>query len=450
MNLRTKVPLLAISILLSTTLVFGVILLFMLRVNMESEAKLRAKTFLDALAVSATEDLATGRIDSLDRMVTTLTDYDLEQLDVRFVQVLSPERRVIAHSKQFYYGRVADDEFSIEAVNADEPILRDAYQNKERILMVSRPLVTQIDDLPGIRWGTLTTALGLDRLQRMMAHSLIGIITGVVLASILSAALLISLLNTQLIKPLDNLTEAAASYGHGNLGTRARIYGKDEISMLATTFNQMADTVENHTRNLEFQILERTHELQSANKLLADLNERLNELAITDGLTGLFNFRQFQDTIRKELVRAKRLRIPFSLLAMDVDFFKQFNDTYGHPSGDIALKKLASVMKERLRESDILCRIGGEEFAAILPGTWHEAAIGLAQELRMSLEKSELINEAGQKIPGITISVGVATFPDHADNVSDLINAADSALYLAKQRGRSQVASAANISKIQG
>jgi diguanylate cyclase (GGDEF)-like protein len=220
--------------------------------------------------------------------------------------------------------------------------------------------------------------------------------------------------------------------------------------MLATTFNQMADTVENHTRNLEFQILERTHELQSANKLLADLNERLNELAITDGLTGLFNFRQFQDTIRKELVRAKRLRIPFSLLAMDVDFFKQFNDTYGHPSGDIALKKLASVMKERLRESDILCRIGGEEFSAILPGTWHEAAIGLAQELRMSLEKSELINEAGQKIPGITISIGVATFPDHADNVSDLINAADSALYLAKQRGRSQVASAANISKTQG
>ena len=218
-----------------------------------------------------------------------------------------------------------------------------------------------------------------------------------------------------------------------HLGTRAKIYGKDG-SHATTTFNQMADTVENHTRNLEFQILERTHELQSANKLLADLNERLNELAITDGLTGLFNFRQFQDTIRKELVRAKRLRIPFSLLAMDVDFFKQFNDTYGHPSGDIALKKLASVMKERLRESDILCRIGGEEFSAILPGTWHEAAIGLAQELRMSLEKSELINEAGQKIPGITISIGVATFPDHADNVSDLINAADSALYLAKQR----------------
>lgn len=442
MKLRFKVPLLSVGVLLSATLALGALMLLLLRENVETEVRLRARTFLDALAVRATADMASGRIDALDQMVSNLAEHNLDQLDVRFVQVLSPERRVVAHTRQFEYGTIASDPFSVEAAAVNRQILREAFRDGQQMLLVSRPLVTQIGNHPGVRWGTLVTGIGLDRLQRVLARTLIGVIGAVLLATVLAAALLVVVLNAQIIEPLRELTGAAASYGRGNLGTRASVRGKDEITLLGATFNRMADTVESHTRNLESQILERTRELQTANQLLAEANARLRELATTDGLTGLYNFRHFEATLRTETLRADRLKAPLSLMAIDVDHFKEFNDAHGHPSGDLALQRLAGLLRGRLRSGDVICRTGGEEFAVILPGTPIEAAVGLSESLRDHVQHLTLKNDQGIEVGTMTISIGVASYPGSAMDAAGLIKAADTALYRAKEGGRNRVEAA--------
>jgi diguanylate cyclase (GGDEF)-like protein len=438
-KLRTKVPFVGVGVLLSATLALGALMLVLLRENVENEVRLRARTFLDALAVRATADMATGRIDNLDQMVTNLGEHHLDELDVQFVSVLAPDRRVVAHTRQFEYGSVARDGFSVEAAALDRPLVRQGFRDGQEMLLVSRPLVTQIGSLPGVRWGTLVTGIGLDRIQRVLARTLIGVVGAVLLATVLAAALMVVVLNGQVIEPLRELTDAAAEYGRGNMAARAPVRGRDEITLLGTTFNRMADTVESHTRNLESQIQERTRELQATNQLLAEANARLRELATTDGLTGLYNYRHFDATIRIEVQRADRLGAPLALLAIDVDHFKAFNDAHGHPAGDRALQDLATQLRNRMRATDAVCRTGGEEFAIVLPGTSVEQAVGLAESLRQRIAEMPLKDGAGRPVGSTTISIGVAVHPDHAADASTLVKAADAALYRAKQAGRNRV-----------
>ena len=241
-------------------------------------------------------------------------------------------------------------------------------------------------------------------------------------------------------EPLRTLTDAAAEYGRGNMSARVPIRGRDEITLLAATFNRMADTVENHTRDLESQVDERTRELQSANRLLAEANSRLRELATTDGLTGLHNFRHFDATLRLEIQRAERLNQPLALLVIDVDHFKEFNDSHGHPAGDRALQDIAEALRSRMRITDTVCRTGGEEFAIILPSTTSVQAGGLAAMLRQRVDGMTLKDDRGEDAGSTTISIGVAAFPEHAPDAPTLIRAADDALYRAKKEGRNQVA----------
>lgn len=442
MTLRTKVPLVGVAVLLAATLALGILMLLLMRENVENEVRLRARTFLDALAVQATSDLAMGRIDALDRMVTGLGEQELEQLDVQFVTVLAPDRRVVAHTRQFEYGSIADDRFSVEAAALDQPVERRAFRDEREILLVSRPLTTQIGTHAPVRWGTLVTGVGLDRVQRVMTRTLIGVVAAVLLATMLSAALLLLVLNAQVAEPLRTLTDAAAEYGRGNMSARVPVQGRDEITLLAATFNRMADTVENHTRDLESQVDERTRELQSANRLLAEANARLRELATTDGLTGLHNFRHFDATLRLEIQRAERLAQPLALLVIDVDHFKEFNDSHGHPAGDRALQDIAEALRSRMRGTDTVCRTGGEEFAIILPSTHSAQASDLAEMLRQRVDGMVLKDDRGADAGSTTISIGVAAFPEHATDASGLVRAADDALYQAKKAGRNRIARA--------
>ncbi len=439
MRLRTKVPLIGVAVLLSATLALGALMLVLLRENVENEARLRARTFLDALAVQATSEIAMGRIDSLDRMVTGLGELHLEQLDVQFVAVLAPDRRVMAHTSQFEYGTFANDGFSMEAAALDRAIERHGFRDGKKMLLVSRPLVTGIGTNPPVRWGTLLTGVGLGRIQRIMARTLIGVIGAVLLATALAAALLVVVLNAQIIEPLKMLTDAANEYGRGNMAIRVPVRGDDEITIMGSTFNQMAATVENNTRNLESQVDDRTRELQSANHLLAEANTRLRELATTDGLTGLYNFRHFDASLRLEVLRAERLGMPFALLVIDVDHFKEFNDAHGHPAGDRALQDIAQTLRTRVRVTDTACRTGGEEFAILLPGTTTAQAADLGEMLRQRVEALVLKDDLGVDAGSTTISVGVAAFPDHAKDAAALFRIADDTLYLAKQTGRNRV-----------
>jgi diguanylate cyclase (GGDEF)-like protein len=177
----------------------------------------------------------------------------------------------------------------------------------------------------------------------------------------------------------------------------------------------------------------------------AQLHNQVEMLAITDGLTGLYNHKHFQEKLNEEFQRIQRIPQTVSLMLMDIDYFKKINDTYGHPAGDIILKKLAQIFKKKLRGIDIIARYGGEEFAAVLIGTEIGGARKMAERLRTTVMESIFLVE-GQKIP-VTLSIGLAAHPHDAGTRDDLIARADQALYYAKENGRNRVCTWKEISK---
>ena len=166
--------------------------------------------------------------------------------------------------------------------------------------------------------------------------------------------------------------------------------------------------------------------------------EQQYKLATTDGLTELYNHRYFQEQIRMQVEQAKRYNNNFSLIIIDIDFFKKFNDTFGHQSGDAVLRQVAQTLKKNVRATDIVCRYGGEEMSIILPNTIKEEAYTTAEKIcsRVAGRKFKLV---GDNETNVTISLGVSTYPFDGDTAQKIIEAADKKLYEAKNNGRNQV-----------
>lgn len=162
-------------------------------------------------------------------------------------------------------------------------------------------------------------------------------------------------------------------------------------------------------------------------------------LAATDGLTNLLNRRSFEERLRHDLAEAARALRPLTLLMVDIDDFGAINNTYGHPTGDAALRLVSSVVREHLRESDAGCRYGGDEFAVILPGLDAPHALDIAERLRVALVEATTRAAAAGTLPRLHTSIGVASFPDDARGMEDLIKAADDALYQSKRLGKNRV-----------
>ena len=161
-------------------------------------------------------------------------------------------------------------------------------------------------------------------------------------------------------------------------------------------------------------------------------------LATTDGLTELYNHRYFQEQIRMQVEQSKRYSNNFSLIIIDIDFFKKFNDTFGHQSGDAVLRQVAQTLKKNVRATDIVCRYGGEEMSIILPNTTKDEAFATAQKIcnRVAEKTFKL---TGNNETHVTISLGVSTFPFDGDTAPKIIEAEDKKLYNAKNNGRNQV-----------
>jgi len=177
-------------------------------------------------------------------------------------------------------------------------------------------------------------------------------------------------------------------------------------------------------------------------KKIAQLNEarkRLQQLAVTDGLTGLFNHRFFKEQLGHEFNRTIRTKSPLSLAMIDIDSFKYYNDENGHPAGDEVLKKISKLIQQNLRKIDVAARYGGEEFVLILPETSHEAAKIVTEKIRKLIEEEPIIHEEKQPSGKLTISLGLATYPDDTNDPAKLISVADQRLYKAKQGGRNKV-----------
>lgn len=168
------------------------------------------------------------------------------------------------------------------------------------------------------------------------------------------------------------------------------------------------------------------------------LKEKLQRQAITDSLTGLYNRRYFSEQCTREFSHCKRSKSTMSIIVIDIDWFKSINDEFGHPVGDIVLREVSKIYKSCLRKENILCRIGGEEFAILLSDTGHEAAAVLAERIRQTQEKKAIVGKWEGKIKP-TISLGVSALSAKDKNFEDLLSRADKALYQAKTDGRNQV-----------
>jgi two-component system cell cycle response regulator len=175
-----------------------------------------------------------------------------------------------------------------------------------------------------------------------------------------------------------------------------------------------------------------TYRVEYENQLKA-LNQKLQSLAVTDGLTGLHNHRAFQDYLEEQFQVAMRNRQPLAVILMDVDHFKQYNDTYGHQAGDEVLRQVAQILSAHVREGDFVARYGGEEFVVVLPRTDSESAVAVAERLR------EAVQSAEWRLRPVTGSFGVACIRPDMETRQELIEAADQALYQAKKNGRNRV-----------
>jgi diguanylate cyclase (GGDEF)-like protein len=214
-----------------------------------------------------------------------------------------------------------------------------------------------------------------------------------------------------------------------NLGDPAAL--AVENILLREKNRRFAKELEKAQDELERKVKERTFELMEANR-------KLNELSITDGLTGLYNHRYFLRELETEFGKALRYGRSLALLLLDIDHFKDVNDRYGHPCGDLVLKNVAALLKGCLRNSDIAARCGGDELAIILPETNKSKAAEVAEKLRRHLGKSSFA--WNNELFSITCSIGVAAVPDMGiDTWHALLESADKSLYLAKRKGRNTV-----------
>jgi len=228
-------------------------------------------------------------------------------------------------------------------------------------------------------------------------------------------------LGLRIVRPLERLIQGAAEVADGDLAVDLPA-AKGEVGELTTVFNHMVARLRQSRQQLD-----------AMNERLRRQNEELERLSTSDALTGLYNRRYLTQRLSEELLRSYRHKSSFSVLMADVDEFKKYNDAFGHPAGDEVLKKVASILLNSTRSEDCTARYGGEEFAVLLTGTSGEVAAEVAERIRARVESQKF---AGRKI---TLSIGIAEFPDHGQSADEVIESADEALYAAKRAGRNRV-----------
>lgn len=262
-------------------------------------------------------------------------------------------------------------------------------------------------------------------------------VVGVNLAIIAVFALIAYRFAVTLVRPVEALSQAARQLSAGEKIVRLpHATSRDEVGLLTRAFKEMTTRIETNAREIEAanrHVEEVNDELRTRNDELHAANEVLAQLSITDGLTGLHNHRYFQDALAKEAKRANRTEEPLSLVLIDIDHFKKWNDRLGHAAGDQILTRIAQVMNTLLRSSDVLARYGGEEFALLAPETSLEGAQQLAEKIRSTIAETQFFIDPPSEHENVTVSMGVALY---AGVRTQLFNDADQALYRAKDSGR--------------
>ncbi len=442
-SLGLRLVLLSALPVLAMLAIAGGIVVHEWRASARVAARESAHAYLRTLAQPSARNLAVHALDRLDLDLSDAIGSETEKVRLQSVAIYDWGGHLVARSGRGDYQ--ADDPaltaFVRAATVSDDGSWRQRRGSDNALLLdVAVPAIS------GVRRGTLVGTFDISGVESASAST-----TWVIIALAIGVWLLISAtiglsLRLLLVEPIDELARAAAEIRRGQLGARAWVASRDELGRLAGDFNAMADELEAYTVSLERKVEARTAEVQHKNSELEKVNARLNEtlaklerLATEDGLTGVRNRRSFDAALELETQRGARNPHPFCVVLIDVDHFKHYNDTNGHPAGDRALQKVASVLSQAVRATDLLARYGGEEFVVLLLDTDREAGVRVAETLRRAVEASAFEFGASQPLGRLSISVGVAAFPEDGRGPSDLVARADQGLYAAKHQGRNRV-----------
>jgi len=267
---------------------------------------------------------------------------------------------------------------------------------------------------------------------------------------VLEVLMLFRVLNKQVIRPLEYFVNVANRITHGDfdlsVGNKKDYFIErpNEVGVLTRSLCEMAVTIQSNDERLEAEVKERTQALNETNQTLLgeiatrrELEEKLREQINIDSLTGVYGRSYFLRLGDLEFKRSRREGISLFAVMIDIDLFKNINDTYGHPAGDAVLKQFALVCQECLREIDVFGRLGGEEFALVLAGVDEREAFEICDRIRASLEKAEIVTDEG--IIKLTASFGCSAMSAEDEKIDAVLNRADKALYDAKGGGRNQV-----------
>jgi len=292
-----------------------------------------------------------------------------------------------------------------------------------------RNVIGTLEYVPQATWATISELSAESAFKQVRHFRDVSLLVIALLLVLVSAAGY--RLGLLIARPLDLLTKGAGEVAAGDLAVDLpEAPGGGEVGYLTDVFNHMVSRLREGRRELDL-----IHET------LRKKNEELEQLSTTDSLTGLDNHRELMQRLDHEEARCKRERRSFSVLVGDVDHFKQYNDAFGHPAGDEVLKAISDIMRESARPVDCVARYGGEEFVVMMPDTVAADALELAEHIRARVAAKKF---TGRKM---TLSIGVATFPEDADSAEGLISIADEALYQAKREGRDRSIRARKLAK---
>lgn len=314
----------------------------------------------------------------------------------------------------------------------DVPIIQ-AMMGNELVMSfapdyLERPVLASTRYIPELDWG-LVAKINEEEVASLVSRNkkliYIAELTIIVLAIFAGVGL-----SFFIAKPIEKLRAHTAKVTRGELAKPPEGGGWREVRELTEHFSVMIATLKEFNETLQSKIDERTHDLGEANR-------KLTELATRDPLTGLYNRRHLQVSLDREIGRAHRYGHPLSIVIMDIDHFKAVNDAHGHAIGDLVLQRLAEFLKDTLRSSDIVARIGGEEFCFILPESPEEAALAFLERVRIGI--SEIAFEADATAFSVTCSFGLAELNDASPDPDHLMKNADIALYEAKRSGRNRI-----------
>mgnify|MGYP003618049392 FL=1 len=394
--------------------------------------------------------------------------------DVEWVQRLRTHLNVIVREAGALRQQspVVETQIVAYSIAQDVQVLRAAFErfaeltrrkidNENEMLQVAARIVERVGEAS-------------DRQRTGIARQIMWIATSMVLAGgvvLVLWALLGRRFVQGLTRPLTELVEMSGSLARGDYARRIEVRAPDELGDLAQGFNVMAATVQGQIETLratDRELRARTAQLETANAALGEAktaaealsaslevkvrertealetaNRQLTELTVTDALTGLANRRHFDLALVEEWARAQRSGQPLALLMVDVDFFKPYNDHYGHQAGDDCLRRVAHFLRGAARRAgDLVARYGGEEFAVVAADTDLAAALSLAEAMRATVAAAAIPHAVTPVAGGMaTVSIGVAvTVPKFGETPERLLLRADAALYLAKSQGRNRVA----------